>query len=343
MSRFLIVQADFPSGRGTRGMNLYRFLAIYHGRKAVRLATTRELLASEPISTDTLFIGMPTEIGKEHLEKLKFRHVVLFDYHDGPGPIWRESDRDLLLTLTDTYLKPWVEPDWDRRLPDWDGRLKMGVLPIRRHYKLKFCLQCQDYFAWLRGRTAHRRKYDVAFIGNATTMESEFHQRIQWLREIREARDRYSFWGGIVVRKQLRESLERRFNDLEDLYYPRGRVDFFNYFRNLLRSRVALAPAGNARWSYRHYEAIYAGASLVSADFRETKILIPLPLDNMHHVADHATVLPAIDEALTVRRENPERATENIQFLERYLKHGDYCREKPELMDRFLAQLPKAA
>jgi hypothetical protein len=145
-----------------------------------------------------------------------------------------------------------------------------------------------------------------------------------------------------VVRKRSCEDLEH-FDDLESLCYPRGRVDFFSYFYNLQRSRVALAPAGNARWSYRHYEAIYAGASLVSADFRKSKVLIPLPLETMHHVPDRGSVLPAIDEALGARQSNPEIANQNICFLERYLKHGDYCREKPELMDRFLEQLPEAA
>jgi hypothetical protein len=336
MPRFLIVHADYPCGRGSRGKNLARFLAIYHGRKSVQEVTSRELLDGPPTSAKTLFIGLPSDVGKEHLRNVKFQHAVLFDYQDGPGPIWQQSDRDLLVSLTNVYLKPWVEPDWDYGL-------KMGVLPIRRHSRLKWYLQCQGYFSWLRDPHVRRRKYDVAFVGNATALAGRFHQRVEWLREIRAAEGRYSFWGGLVVRQRDRDHLAEQFADLETLSYPHGRVQFVSYFRNLQRARVALAPAGNARWSYRHYEAIYAGASLVSADFRRARVLIPLPMENMHHVPDHHPVLPVIDEALSDREQHPEKTVENVQFLERYLQHGDYCRSKPELMDRFLEQLPNAA
>jgi hypothetical protein len=336
MPRFLIVHADFPCGRGSRGRNLARFLAIYHGRRSVQEVTSRELLAGPPLSADTLFIGLPSDVGKTHLKNVTFQHAVLFDYQDYPSPIWQQSDRDLLLSLTNTYLKPWVEPDWDYGLT-------MGVLPIRRHVRLKWYLQCQGWFSWRRDPHDRRRKYDVAFVGNATALAGTFHQRVEWLREIQDAAGRYSFWGGLVVRKRDREHLAKQFADLQALYYPHGRVDFLSYFRNLQRARVALAPAGNARWSYRHYEAIYAGASLVSTDFRQAHVLIPLPLENMHHVPDHDPVLPVIDEALSDRERHPEKVAENIRFLERYLQHGDYSRARPELMDRFLAQLPQAA
>jgi hypothetical protein len=181
--------------------------------------------------------------------------------------------------------------------------------------------------------------HDVAFIGNATAIENRIHQRIQWIREIKAAADRFSFWGGIAANETTRARLQRRFGDLADLCYPHGRVGFLTYFRHLTRSRVALAPAGNARWSYRHYEAIYAGAVVVSTDFRRIQTLIPLPRGRMIHVPDHASVVPAIEQALEMRRREPEVIHQNVQFLERYLHYGDYCRSKPELMDRFLAQL----
>ena len=133
--------------------------------------------------------------------------------------------------------------------------------------------------------------------------------------------------------------LEQKFADFAELCYPGGRVGFFSYFSHLSRSRVALAPAGNARWSYRHYEALYAGAIVVTTDFRHIDTLIPLPLEGMVHVEDGVSVLPAIDEALAMRRTYPELAEENIRFLERYLHHGDYCRKKPLLADRFMEQL----
>jgi hypothetical protein len=78
---------------------------------------------------------------------------------------------------------------------------------------------------------------------------------------------------------------------------------------------------------------------VVTCDLRHVRTLIPLPLENMVHVSDGASVLASIDRALAQRSESPELAEANIRFLEQYLQDGDYTRQKPELMDRFLAQL----
>ena len=63
----------------------------------------------------------------------------------------------------------------------------------------------------------------------------------------------------------------------------------------------------------------------------------------MLHVKDHESVLPAIDQALRLQDETPERLEENIRFLERYLDSGAYSRKRPALLDRFLGQLPEAS
>lgn len=333
MTKYLILSADYPCGRGTRGLNLYRFLRIYHGGRAVRIISTDELLRGDRLDAEVVFIGMPTRLSREHLAKLRFGRAVLFDYHDGPRPAWLESDEELLRSLTDLYLRPWVEDSWD-------FGLRMGVLPIRRHFKLTACVRWRSAVRAM-GLESRRRIHDVAFVGEATANQSDYHQRVEWLREIKRAGDRYSFWGGIAARKSAGDSLRARFPDFDDFAYPGGRVGFLTYFSHLCRSRAALAPAGNARWSYRHYEAIYAGAILVSADFRHSRTLIPLPCEHMIHVPDGDSVLPAIDQALALRANSPDLPQENIEFLERYLRDGDYCRKKPMLMDAFLEQLSR--
>lgn len=116
------------------------------------------------------------------------------------------------------------------------------------------------------------------------------------------------------------------------------RLLFSPFFYHLLRSQVVLTPAGNARWSYRHYEAIYAGALLVSTDFRSVRTLIPLPQNNILHVADHAPVVPVIAAALERLAREPSLPRQNIDFLETYLQDGDYDRRKPQIMDDFLSQ-----
>jgi len=296
------------------------------------MLSTQELLSSPPLAADVLFIGMPTRLGTEHLAKVRFQKAVLFDYQDGAGPTWHDSDRDLLLSITNRYLKPWVEASWDYGL-------RMGVLPIRRHFRLTACLRCRDAFSRVLRNGTNGHRYDVAFVGSPSTSQGRPHQRFQWVREIKGAGNRYSFWGGIVAKKPERERLNRKYDDITDLYYSKDRVGFVTYLRHLTRSRVALAPAGAARWSYRHYEAIYARAVLVSSDFHQADTLIPLPKETMVHVPDGASVLPAIDKALAMREQRPHLPEENVRFLERYLHYGDYFREKPELMDRFLAQL----
>lgn len=331
MAKFLILRADYPAGRGVRGMNLYRFLGMFHGRRAVELLSSADLKRSGQKSCDTLFIGMPTALRKEDLAHVRFGTAVLFDYLDSAGPAWCDSDKEFLLSVSDRYLKAWTEPGWD------EGR-RFGVLPIRRYPGLSVCLRYRRATACLRADGERDRIYDVAFAGMPSG-GPRWNQRVEWLREVRGAGDRYRFWGGLICPEEAKRQLQRQLGAGEDLFYGRRRVGFFSYFRHLLQSRVALAPAGNARWSYRHYEAIYAGAIVVTCDFRQVRTLIPLPLDGMVHVPDGSSVLESIDRALALRRQSPELAEANIRFLEQYLQDGDYTRKKPELMDRFLAQL----
>ncbi len=331
MAKFLILQADFPAGRGVRGMNLHRFLTMFHGRRAVERISTADLARSGQKNCDTLFIGMPTDLRREALAQVRFRTAVLFDYLDSAGAAWGDSDKEFLRSLSDRYLKAWTEPGWDEGL-------RFGLLPIRRYPGLPLCLRYRRATAWLRSDREGDRIYDVAFAG-LPTGGSQWNQRIAWLREVRGAGDRYRFWGGLMCPEEVKLRLQQEHGVGKELFYGRRRVGFFTYFRHLLRSRVALTPAGNARWSYRHYEAIYAGATVVTCDFRQARTLIPLPQDGMVHVPDGASVLGSIDRALALRSESPELAEANIRFLEQYLQDGDYTRKKPELMDRFLGQL----
>jgi hypothetical protein len=331
MSQFTIIAADERCGRGARGLNLQRFLRIYHGRRAVRMMSTADLLQGPPLETEILFIGLPTRLCRQHLARVRYRQAVLFDYHDCPGPAWIDSDQELLRSLTDHYLKPWVEDEWDYGL-------RMGVLPIRRHFKLKACVGWQSMCRRL-GRRPPDRIHDVVFVGEATAGPQDPHQRIEWIREIRRASRPYAFWGGIAARPAVRPVLEQQFVDFPQLCYQPGRVDFLTYYSQLRRARVALAPAGNAPWSYRHYEAIYAGALLVSTDFRHVRTLIPLPQDRMIHVPHGESVLPAIDQALNLSAQSTDWPARNVAYLEQFLHYGDYCRTKPLLRERFFDQL----
>jgi hypothetical protein len=337
MPRFLIVQCDAKCGRGARGANLLRFLRIFHGRGAVELVQAHDLERGPLRETDVLCLGMPTALVPQQLARVRFRRAVLFDYSDLGGPVWSPESEPWLRSLTDVYLKPWVEDTWD-------FGMRWGVLPIRRYPALTWHVKLLR--GLFRGRFPElcRRDHEVSFLGNCTAYQGvitnqRYHQRVEWLRELRQSGTPFSFWGGLQASPANRARLEPKIGDLTDLIAPEGRLFFSQFFYHLLRSQVVLTPAGNARWSYRHYEAIYAGALLVSTDFRAVRTLIPLPRDNMLHVPDHAPVVPAITAALERRAREPDLPRQNIDFLETYLQDGDYDRRKPQLMEEFLSQM----
>lgn len=338
MPRFLIVRSMMAAGRGVRGSNLLRFLRIFHGHHAVEMVDAKELERGPVRETDYLLLGVPTDLRPECLSRVRFRRAALFDYRERPGPSWTPETEPWLRSLTDIYLKAWVEDSWD------DG-LHWGVLPIRRHPGLTWHVKLLR--GLFRGRYPNlcKRDYDVSFLGNCTSLHlgtdltQRYHQRIEWLQEIQCSEKRFAFWGGLQASQDSHARLSQEFGDISSLMAPSGRLFFSRFFYNLLRSKVVLAPAGNARWSYRHYEAIYSGAMLVSTDFRPVRMLIPLPLNDMQHVPDHAPVVPAIETALGRLVKEPDLPRRNVEFLETYLQNGDYHRSKPQLMDEFLSQL----
>lgn len=325
MAKYLIVMADGTSGRGTRGLNLYWFLSRYHGR-AVKVVSTAELKDGTR-SCDVLFVCLPTALGKDDLARVRYRHLAVFDYED-THKILLDGHSQFLTGLTDRYLKVWNEPGWP--VP-W----KFGVLPIRRHARLPLYLRYLGVKKAF-GAKPPEREWDVTFLG-APTGQDTHSQRVEWLKEIRDAGAKYRFWGGLAASPDDRLRLAAAGLEGAGLIYEGGRVGYTTFFDMMRKSKVVLAPKGNAPWSYRHYEAIYAGAIPVSCDLRNVTTLIPLPLDGMVHVPDGTSVLPRIEEALAAQR--PELLRDNIAFLERYLSYGAYSRGKPALMDRFLGQL----
>lgn len=303
----------------------------------MELINAAELQRGRVRETDVLLIGMPTSLRPHDLARIRFHQAALFDYSDIGGPTWSPDTEPWLRSLTNIYLKPWVEESWDFGM-SW------GVLPIRRYPALTWHVKLLR--GLFRGRFPDlcQRDHEVSFLGNCTAYRGvdsthRYHQRIEWLRELRQSGNRFSFWGGLQASAANRANLEPTVGDLSDLLAPAGRLLFSQFFYHLLRSQVVLTPAGNARWSYRHYEAIYAGATLVTTDFRPVRTLIPLPLENLLHVADHAPVIPAIEAALVQRANDPSLPRQNIKFLETYLQDGDYHPQKPRLMDEFLSQL----
>jgi hypothetical protein len=337
MKPFLVVMSEMPGhGRGVNGRTLVQFLRTFAGFGAVGACSADDLLRGA--SADTVFLGLPSPVTDRHLARLRFRRLVLFDLHDHHYPLWTEANRRLLLDASGLYLKVWN----DER---WDFGVTMGLAPIRRYGKLRLALQAGRLRRAL-GLADPPHRFDVLFLGAATGRDRHVqavaplpNERVQWLLELRDHGRHLQLWGGLLERTVTPE-LRRRYGEL-DGFTIRGKVPFRAYFRALQQSRVALTPEGNAPWSYRHYEAIYARSLIVTTDFRPLRTLIPLPSDGMVHVEAGQPVLPAIERALALRRERPELLEENVRFLERYLERGMYSRRRPELWERFTAQLPR--
>jgi len=338
VKKYLVVMSEMPGhGRGVNGRTLLHFLRTYAGRGAVGACTAADLLGGGPAGAEHVFLGLPSSVTGRHLARLRRRHLVLYDLFDHHYPLWSDANRALLQGASGLYLKAWNDVRWD-------FGISMGVAPIRRHLKLRLALEA-GRLRRLVGRPEPRYRYDVLFLGSATGRNPAGqdpalvpNQRVTWLLELRDQGGHLARWGGLIGRTVTPE-LVARYGDLAE-FTMRGKVPFREYFRALRTSRVALTPEGNAPWSYRHYEAIYARSMIVTSDCRPIRTLVPLPNDGMIHVEPGQPVVPAIERGLALRRDRPEILEENVRFLERYLERGMYSRRRPELFERFLAQLP---
>lgn len=340
---WLVLTADQArGGRGVRGYALAWFLRTYFGRRAVVIAAPAELRQRQGPRTEFLFIGLPSSLAPDELRRLidqaQPRVVVPFDYLDRHELAWTAPQEAELRAAGDRYFKPWFEPAWTYSL-------RMGLLPLRDSRRRQIAVTLHRAARRLGQRPAPAS--DVCFLGrpNRTSFivdgaVRQVDQRVQWLLEIKRQAPDLRFAGGLTGcdEPQFHEQ-QAIYGDLPDLRYERGQAGFATYWQAMRRSRVALAPGGNVPWTYRHYEALYSGAVVVTLDYRRRDMLIPLPVDLMVHVPDGGSVLPAVREALKLSTGRPQLGEEVDAHLDRYLAHGAYSRRRPALIERFLAQL----
>ena len=342
MLRFLVLLNDMPlSKRGAIGCTLYTFLQLFVPPRELAAISPAELDARRPLSTDVLFLGVPTSLQRDQLRGVRYRQAALFDYSDSAEPVWQDSDESLLRSLTDVYLRPFVDRSRD-------FGLRMGTLPLFHKPNLARCIRAENLYRKVTGHTP-RRRHDVCFFGSPTRIQEfrdgqlvPYDQRVEWLLELTRTESPFSLFGGLAPSRSERHQfaeLRTKYGDLDRITWARRRINFFSYFYHLCRSKVALVPAGNARWTYRHYEAIYAGAAVVSTDFRQCDLLVPLPKEGILMVPDHAPVTPAVAEAMRWHEECPDKFEENRRFLETYFTHGRFTRKKPAAFERLVAQL----
>lgn len=318
-------------------LGLYWFLAEYFGRQAVRLIRPSQLLAARQPDTDHLFVGMPTTLGPAHLSNIRFRRMALYDSTDNDCFYFADSDREFLLSHTDLCLKTWR----DRR---WSNPYRIGLLPIKRPpiNKLRMALIRESARKTLFGARAER-PFDVGFVARPTG-DLARNQRVEWLVSLREKRPQLKLWGGLVGKPEWRDRFQTSPHAavLDRLWLNRSKIGFFEYFAGLTRSKVALAPRGYAPWTYRHFEALYAKAIVVSNDLSHFEFLVPLPREGIVEVPDGQPVVDSVDRALKRGEREPDLAEHNIASLEKWMDAGAYSKKRPALLDRFMAQLDAA-
>ena len=315
---------------GYAELALYWLLKEYFGVSAVQLMTPSQLLRSSPESTDVLFVAVPTRVHKQHLSRIRYRRLVLYDSSDVDGIRFNYSDRDFLLSETNLCLKNWRDSNWKLGVD-------IGLLPIkwRPWNKLRMALWRQSVMR--RFRQLPTKSFDVGFVARPTG-DFTRNQRVAWLVDLKRRRPDLKLWGGLVGGKKWRKiAAQSHDSDIfASLWIKRKKVTFLEYFRGLCQSKVALAPCGFAPWSYRHYEAIYARSLVVSNDLSDIELLIPLPPDGIVQVRDNESVVPAVERALALYDESPEILESNVEYIERWFDRGTYSRRRHDLIDRFL-------
>jgi len=336
---WLVITADGAAlGRGVRGHSLTWFLQTYCGYRATAHCTPATW-RRRTTRADTIFVGLPSTLSAEEIAALDCRRLVAFDYLDSHSLAWTPEQEQAFRKRTDLYWKPWREPSWNYGL-------RMGLLPIRRYGRFSTAIAMDRVVRRL--RSAPKPMHDVAFLGrpNATRFFVDgkvvfVEQRLEWLLDLHQNAADLSFVGGLVkVDPQQRERLESEYGDLSWLWREGGqKANYASYYRSLQQSRVLLAPGGNVPWTYRHYECLYSGAMVVTLDYRERDMLVPLPRDLMVHVPDGASVVPAVREALERSRLDNRLDEQTYAHLEQYFWLGRYSRARKKLWDRFVDQL----
>jgi len=70
-------------------------------------------------------------------------------------------------------------------------------------------------------------------------------------------------------------------------------------------------------------------------------MLVPLPKNGMVHVGSGESVLPSLEQAIKIRKDNPKLPAQNFEYLEQYMSNGLYDCRKRLLLERFMKQIEK--
>ena len=175
------------------------------------------------------------------------------------------------------------------------------------------------------------RYFNASFVGAATQYQGVYHQRKEWVTELSDAK---------LPRVQV-GLISTEHNPLDHLFTEPKRYQhrFLGpgfYAALMVQSKLSFTPAGNAKWTYRHFESVQAGTVLVSTDLSDVDLLIPLPTQATIYVPDHAPVAPVIQSTLSTLHTLQPLVRQAQAQLNHYLTRGYYDPQKPAAILAFL-------
>jgi hypothetical protein len=338
-----VILSDALPSRVDVGTTLGNFLSLWQ-RHSCEVISTDALRQGPVRRPDLALIGLPSHFGPEHAAQLQAARIATFDYFDAPEPQWDESNVTLLRGLATSHLKT-------HRIEGRDHGIPIGLLPIRYNKAVTTAALAFEATSLWRpvARLAGRvdRPWDVSLQGSTTYLDQRtpdggierYEQRVQWLTELR-GHPEWRAWGGLVpIPYRTEADVVRDHGPHAAALFARGpRIPFGRYFRLMTRTKVALCPAGHARWTYRHVESVYAGCDVVSTDLSGIETLVPIPRSSFSLVPDRAPIAPAVTAALAEWPDRAGRRRDARAALEEWLLGGRFARIRRRPYERFLGQ-----
>lgn len=324
MNQFTVITGMSAIGENERGFPLIIFLRTFVGDDQVRVESPDSLLRAEPFSTQFLFLFFPTAVDEKSLSKIQYRTLILADYFDDLLPV---AQATTFQHLTRRYFKFTVDRSVEY---DW----QIGLLPINLS---------PQFYAGLRFFQSNlgSRRWDAMFLGAATGRIDGRCQRIDWLRQIHGIRDQITFFGGLIPNPDdgPREALIQFDTDIDTLIYSGKPVSQPHFLWHMMRSKMALLPRGNCRWTYRHYEALLCRSIPISTDVSTISMLIDFPTDHMVLVDDNQNVADVVQTVLDNLHDYPSLLDYNLNYINQFLWNGSYSIKKPAIFEKFMEQL----
>lgn len=325
--RFLILTDESLSPH-VDGRILHDFLDVFQRSRLVAVPAGER--RGPEACCQVLFVNAAMAHVAERMGRIRAGRTIFFDYYDELERKVHPETAVFLAREGFPYFKT-------SRLSGSASPQVAGLLPIALPRKLSGMLR-----PWRRLRVPRLfRRTDVYFQGSTTFFlepdGSRYHQRVEWALEVARMSGVRKHLG-LIPLYGLQDELMARYPELSSGIWCQAE-SYARMFRRLSRTKIVLAPAGHGRWTYRHLEALYAGAVVVSNDLAKIETLLRWPLEAMVLVPDHAPLEPVLRRVLGSYGEYADRLAAGGAVITGQLAGGRWCRSRPEVFERFIAHV----